>query len=663
MRLVKLLAACGLATVFEAAVADPGLLRLTFTPSVCVADGRSTVTVTAEVRDSAGRTAADGTEVMLSTTLGNFRQEVVPAYGGYARGILVAGSTPGIAKITATAISMSASDVEEFEFVSDRAALSAAKEYIDLSSPQSLSYNPDQRTLAASAPHQGVSLKFRDIEIHADDVQVNVPLYEVRARNASVRIAKAEAHFNEVYLVLNARKGFGMTTYVSRVPLLVPFMDAIRFEPRERKRYGLAEIRSSGVGDPSEVFSVTQLEFADLSAATSMVYAKRAIAFPRKEIQFHHAVVYVAGVKVQSLPLYDVSLAGSALVTEQYLNVNNNQVAVNYPYYLRLEPGFTSLFRFTTGENYGRTVTASRGEFLSYEMTWDRGDLSDGGLNLTGIGRPDWDLGVQQTLRPDDRTNAFVQGDYSGQGTVFGAGNISRSFPGFSANLTGSSSRTITGIPYSDDQASLSLEKDPAKVGKLPLRWTIGAIATDQQSTASATSATQSGVGLQSRLQMLPQHVDRMTTVFGSLTASSLVGQNTNGGFGLVGNLTWSRQFFAGASGIFSYDFADDGYTSDLLGKHRINMQLFYGVGRVDLNSVIERSLDIERSTYLFDASLRLSNLWHFSCNFTLDNYLGQQYQDYYLVLAYRLGIRDVGLVYSGTTNRIGIQILGATFN
>jgi hypothetical protein len=65
----------------------------------------------------------------------------------------------------------------------------------------------------------------------------------------------------------------------------------------------------------------------------------------------------------------------------------------------------------------------------------------------------------------------------------------------------------------------------------------------------------------------------------------------------------------------------------------------------------------------MFDTSFQMSGLWRLACNYTQDSYLGQSYQDLNLILSYRLGIRDVGLVYSGTNNRIGIQILGAAFN
>jgi hypothetical protein len=663
MRFVRLLVSTWFLAVALPAFADIGLLHLTFSPTLSVADGRSTVTVSAEVRDSAGRAARDGTQVVFSTTLGSFREEVVTSYGGFARAILIASNVPGVAKVTATAISMNATDMEEFEFVNDRAILSAAKEYIDLECPQTLSYNVDQRTLAAAAPHRGVTLKFRDVEIHADDVQVKVPMYEVRARNARVRIGKIEADFDEVYFALNKRRGFGTTTFTSDAPVLVPYFQFVRFEPSTRRRYGLAEIRSSGVSEPTDTFVPSQLEFADLSGATSLVLAKRAIAFPRKEIQFHHAEVFVAGAKILKVPLYVVSMSSSALVTEQILTVNNNQIAVNYPYYLSLQPSFTSLLRFTTGESYGRTATASRGEFLNYEMTWNHGDAMDGGLTVAGIGRNDWDLGVRQSFRPDDRTNAFLQGDLSQGSSLFGAASLSRSYTGYSAGFTGSSSHSLIGIPFSNDQATFSVEKDPMRIGKLPATLSIGLVATAQESTASTSSLSQEGAGLRARMQTSTQYLDKSTTWSANMTASSLVGQNTNGGFGVLANLTLTHQFGGTASAIAGYEFADDGLSSVLLGQHRVNLQMFYGAGRFNFTGVLERSIDIERSSYLFDTSFRFSNLWHVSGNYTLDSYMGQMFQDYYVVLAYRLGIRDVGLVYSGTTQRFGIQILGAVFN
>lgn len=162
---------------------------------------------------------------------------------------------------------------------------------------------------------------------------------------------------------------------------------------------------------------------------------------------------------------------------------------------------------------------------------------------------------------------------------------------------------------------------------------------------------------------MLPQALDKQTNLTSSLMVNSLVGTNTNGGLGVLGTMAITRNFGRGATGMFSYDFADDGFSSQILGKHRTNFQMFYGSGPFNLSGMFQKSLDTERFSYMFDSSFRLSQLWRLSCNFTYDRYLSQSFQDYNFVIGYRMGWRDIGLVFSGRTNSIGIQVLGASFD
>ena len=63
---------CGVLAVVGAWASD-GVINLEVYPPVTVADGRSTLTVTASVRDSSGNLVPDGTQVVFDTTLGTFR--------------------------------------------------------------------------------------------------------------------------------------------------------------------------------------------------------------------------------------------------------------------------------------------------------------------------------------------------------------------------------------------------------------------------------------------------------------------------------------------------------------------------------------------------------------------------------------------------------------
>jgi hypothetical protein len=49
--------------------------------------------------------------------------------------------------------------------------------------------------------------------------------------------------------------------------------------------------------------------------------------------------------------------------------------------------------------------------------------------------------------------------------------------------------------------------------------------------------------------------------------------------------------------------------------------------------------------------------------SYTFDKYLSDTYLDYNATIAYRLGIREIGVTWSHRTKRFGIQVFGASFN
>lgn len=641
--------------------ADPGVLRLTCFPGISVADGRSSVTVSAELRDRSGRLAPDGTPVVFSSTLGLFREPLVQTRNGVARAILVAGTIPGVAKVSGSALSFSATSSTELEFVSDRSMLSSAKEYIEVVAPRYLLYAMDLRILGADGPGKGVNLRYREVEIDADDLQLNVPLYEVRARKARLRMGSVEQEFDELYLRLNERRGFG--TAAIKGPSVELFGVGRYTSARvvEKIRYGIFEVRSNGLRAPKDAVPLSVFEFADLSESASAINAKKAVAFPRKEVHFHNAEIYVGGAKVVKLPLFQASLYGATpVLTEQILNVYDNQVSINYPHYLSLKPGQTSLLRFRTGDRYGRGYATSSGAFLDYELNWNQGDDMDGGLTLSGMGRTDWGIGMRQYWRFDEDTMLNAQVEFPAHRSVFGSGSISRSFPGYYATLTASSSRALRGSPYTSQAYGLVLERDPAKVGRLPLRFTFGATASYAKTVSSNFESHQSAVGIQARMQLLPQALSQSTTVNGSFSVAKLTGENTLKGLTYYADLSLSQRLGRDTSLLLTYAFAEDGYSSSFAGKHSLSAQAYYSAGRSSFSALMSRSLDIDRYSVFVDASYRVAGPWRLSYNHTYSKYIGESYLDAYGMISYQIGSRELGLLYSSRTKRFGIQVLGA---
>lgn len=654
-----------LALVAATAIASNGQIRsISAFPTMSVADARSTVTITALIVNSSGKPVPDGTQVTFSSTLGTFRTEVVTTQGGRAQAILVAGGVPGTAVITVRAPGMPPATYD-FEFLSDRSLLSTAKEFVEIVAPGYMSFSMDDKVIGAAGPNKGVHVRYRDVEIDADDIQLNIPTYELRMKKARVKFGSLDQEFDECYLKLNTRKGYGVTTFVGPTPVTIRGLGrAFEIVNENRPRYGVVEFGAGGMKPYAKKLSGTAFEFMDLSSALSMVSSQKAVVFPRKEVQFQKAEVIVGGVKVMKMPLYSVSLtSGATLVTDNIVNLNDNQLAIDYPYYLSLKPGETSALRLRTGQRYGRGTGVSRGVFLDYELSWNRGDEMDGGLTVSNIARTDWSIGARQFYRFNERTTASAMLEMPGGKNIFGNLNFNHQLDGWNLGFFGNASQALAGTQFNSQNYSLSLEHDPVKVGDLPIRVFYGFTADHKLASTSLGNSEQTGYGARVRTQLNPTRIDNNTTVNASFSVAQLMGSNVNKGLTLLGSASVSRQIGDGASIAAIYDYTQDPFSSDLLGNHRLTLQAFYNQGRLGFNFFGTRSLDIERFSYYADINYRVSGLWRILGSYTFDKYLSDTYLDYNMTIAYRLGIREIGVTWSHRTKRFGIQVFGASFN
>lgn len=660
---LRVLLSIVIALIGAACHAQTGSIRLTSYPSMTVADGRSTITITAEVRDRDGRTVPDGTQVVFTATVGSFNEPIVKTTAGTARAIYTAGSVPGTSRIQASAFSYNAVSTLDVEMVADRSMLSSAKEYIEVIGEKYLMYSLDQRILGAAAPDRGVTVRYRDITIEADDVQIEVSNYLVRARKARLKFGTFDHQFEELNFKLNSRKGWGVT--IVQIPNyeIRPMGSFFKFVSVPRSKLGIAEVSASGVAAPSVSPPVGLFDFADLLDSTSTVAAKKAVAFPRGQIQFHEAELYVGTNRVMKLPLFQLNMySGSALVTDQVLNVYNSQLSVNYPYYLSLKPGESSVLRFRTGERYGRTNVSTGGMFLDYEMTWNRGDDMDGGLTVSGLTRSDWSIGARQFMRLDDKTIATAQIEFPAHQSMFGSATLNRQLDGFQLSLSANHSRSLRGLKYSSQNYSAVLERDPIPVGNLPIKMFYGLSASYNEAQSDSLHVTQNSVGARMRFQLIPIQLGPATNISGSFLASHQSGSGIQQGISTMGDVSVSHRFGDWGSLVLGYSYANDGYMSKLTGRNTFNASGYVDRGRLSMGFSLSKSLDIDRQSLFFDSSYEISSLWRLSYQLTFDRYLGDRFTEDMAMLSYRFGIREIGVSYSIRNRKFGFQLFGAQF-
>lgn len=670
----RLLALVGMVAAVSSASAEQSI-QLSAFPYRSVADGRSTTTLTAIVRDNSGRPVPNGTRIVFAASNGaTFRESIVSTENGVARAILIAGTVPGMARVTATSQGGNASPaVLDFEFVSDRKLLSSAQEYIEIVTADTAQYTTDTRVVAASAANQGVNLRYRDVQIQADDLQLDVGGYQVRARRAKLRIGKFEHDFDELSFRLNTREGFGTTSYLAQradtiawvggMPAAVEVRadDALEIAT-ERPKFGVVQVRATGFEPAALPEGESPFQFVDLSAAVSTIRAKKVTAFPQRGVQFQKAEVYVGTTKVLSMPLYELNqqaVASTPIITDQFVNVQDSTLAVNYPYYLSIKPGQTSLFRLRTGELYGRSTAANRGSFLDYELNWNRGDEMDGGITFSGIARNDWNLSARQWWQVDDRSSAFFQALTPAGQSMLGSVGYTRQFDGFQTTINANGSQNLRGLRFNSQDALIALERDPAKVGRLPATLSLGMNLS--YNANSLTSLRDRSAGVYARLLTTGMR----TPIGGTLTLSGTVRQNQSSLRGVntayFATASYFRELASGISVNTVYDFVQDGFDDRTYGSHRVSYLANVTRGRTLLQLNGLKSLTLDRSNFFADMSYRVGPLWRLGYRYTFDRFGGVEFIDDQYVLGYRLGWREVGLVYSRLTKRVGLQVVGAT--
>ncbi len=666
MHFSKLIASVALLAAGVIALADGGNIRLTTLPSMTVADGRSTITISAYVTQTNGKAVPDGTQVIFTTTLGNFKEDsIIRTVNGIARCVLVAGGIPGTATVTATTHGYNAVTTTEIEFVSDRSLLSSAKEFIEVVAPGYMMYNVNERVLAAAGPGRKVQLRYRDISIDADDLQFNIDASEVRAKKAHLKFGKVDQDFDELYMKLSSRRGSGMTTVNPKLPITGTFVGTMPYFETTQAKVGRVRIDASGTELATDQYYATTFAFQSLSDSTSMISSKKAVVFPHKEIQFQKAEILVQGTKILKMPLYEFSLTDSSpIVTDKIFSVNDSQININYPYYLTMKPGQTSLLRFTTGNKYGRTSSVDRGMSLSYEMAWNRGDEFDGGVTLSDIGRTNWALSARQYMRFDRKSYLTAFAEVPGGKNVYGSVDYNRQLNnGFGVNLDATTSNSLSGARYNNQQLGFSLSKDAVRLGSLPVRWSYGLNANTSNSSTSVASRSQSTVGLNVRTTLMPQRLDKQSSLNASFSIGEQAGRNVRQGLTMNGNANLSRRFGKFGDAMLSYEFMDNGFNSGLTGRHQLSLFTNLRAGRLTTSLSAMRGLDSDRLNLFADLGFRLSSAWRLSYFYTLDRYFGNTYVDYTAALGYRIGFREIGLTYSNRTKKLGIAILGSAGN
>ena len=640
-----------------AAWAQNGTVKASSFPSLALSDGNSPVVITAEIRDNAGSLVPDGTQVVFECKLGMFDQQSVPTQHGVAKATLHAPSIPGYAVIRISVLRFSAFGETAVEFVKERTKVESALRQLDVIGGASLTYSVQDRVFEATGPNRTAVARLGKVEVAADEFQINVYQLTIKARNAALRIGGSERFFDELSYNMKSRLGVGLTkiTDPGRVVRVGPIAQWIP----GRTHLGYVDIAADTETARKYPPDPDMFKFVTVVDSLSLVSANRAVVVLDRSIQFQHATVRMGGEVLMKVPLYDYPLSSSSqVITEQFLQVNNNQVALNYPYYVTLNPGATNLFRMRYSTPFSGGAGYQTGTFLDYEMNWNQGDMGNGSMTVGGIGRDDWGVSLRQSWLTPGSTIVTAAVDTPSHQSLLANFGINQPLKGGNASIAYGISRSLTDPDSKSASLSAVIQTDSRKIRSTPFHLSTGITASSNDQFSTGFEGHQSGIGLQTRVNMDPIKLAGLGRLRFNYVASELF---HSGEWGLAhqASIGLSTQFQQGFVLDTQYDYTVDPFTSSFLGRQRVTADTYYNKGAWSLRGNFLRMLDYDRSSGRLGIEHKFSNLWRLNYNSVMDILGGDRYFDQNIGIGYRLGLREIGLTYSQHTGRLGFELRG----
>lgn len=640
--------------------AQSATVQISKYPEAVVADGSSSVNLTIQVRDKNGSIVPDGTEVLIETNLGSVTPNLATTRNGFATATLTAGNIPGMARVNVSVIELRATTSIDVLFAKSREELSSENLTVRLSGPNRVTYSPELRIIRVDGPGKKVKLVAPGIEIAADDLQYDLRLAKVTAKRADVTIDNVTREYREMFIDIRTFQGLGIAPVESTNIIYVPKPPYFQIGIERKTRSGPVSINRSEITPYTEPMGGSEFTFVSIDEQTSLVYARRATIYPSREIHFQDASLDIQGQVVLRVPLFKVSTQEvRTIITEEFIEVANNQLNVDFPYYLALQDGGNSALRFRYGTRYGRGFGAAGGMFLDLEHSWSLSSTERGFFALQGVSRKDWGMTLRQNLQLGKTGNAYIQADFPAHRALVGNLNMDgRLGKWVRANYVLGASRNVSGLRNDTIDQSLNIRRDPIKVKGLPVYWNFGVFGSTRNFTTDDTSTFSRMTGADVQAVHQPIKLGNGTFNLQGRVAH-FTGYNIRPGLNSFVNASFGSPIGNGMYLSLNYDFSDERVNASFIGKHRLSSSMELSLGRLYLSTFAAKSIDIDRYNIQGDLSYRFHRLWRVGATSTLESFKGSSYSDAGLLVAYTVGYREIGVSWSQRRNRIGIEILG----
>jgi hypothetical protein len=624
------------------AVAQPFRFLLRADPSVLVADGHSTATLSVQANATAGTTVGDGTEVRFVTTLGVVT-ESARLLNGSARVTLRSGTLAGIASVTAI-IGVSREQLE-VEFLPAGTTPSREGRLVTVSGDY-VAYSVERRVVTVSGKG---ALRIRDLAIQSD--------------------VKLTFHLDQERVLAEGRPGKNTVSLSNGVETVSG--DQLSYDFRGRRGL-LVRVSPKPVrlGIQGEALSTEENAAVDeglwqpiaTEGTETWIIARRLTIFPQEKIQFHHASVYVNDIHVVSLPVHVMSLSSlpgrggvNSLFGDRVIGYNSTGgVSLDVPFYYRANTSGTGAVRVRRAGSDG-FYTQRSGWSLALEEQYYLGSKGEGVLVLDEVPRSDWGVSLQheQTFGPNERGYAFL--DFPRHRDLFSRFSYYKRQPtfNFGAELYG----TLPKEGRASGSSQLYWQLDPKPLPGTPLAYTVaGDLSLSHNFHVPGRTRFSQSVDF--RVYPRAVRLTPRTSLISSLELDTYHDNTSRLDASVGGNLSL-RHGFSGTASLtvgYTYDPGALSYEGGSTNEY-LSLGMYASRGwRSFMSMYATRGLR-EDSLYSYGSlSYRLSPLWHTTFDLSYQDFSGITFADYEIGVGRTLGSLDARLAYSKSRRKVFLE-------
>jgi len=624
-----------------------GSIRVTLSPNVLLADGISTATVTAEVRNSSGRPARDGTEVRFYTTAGNITQ-VAFTSAGVARATLTASSVPQSANVSVSVgIDQSVTVVP---MVSKLVEASVGGRVLRISGKY-VAFSEDKRFIQAD---EQVKLRYRSVEVEANSIQIDVNQNTVKAIGR-VQVASDDKTLvgDRLWLDLKSFEG-----YILSVGTRQWF-----------SAYGLTEL-------PERPKNVNpDFELVDLSDSKLLWVGKQANYIMDERVQIQGGRAYVGGIKSIRMPYHQVSLQGGFGAEQgQYVGLGSEGLTLDLPLYVKMSPGASTAFHVGYGSRSGGIGHFTRNNGLSVDLVQKYGFMgaSEGEAMVTNLASlTGWGGQWTHNQQVTKTTRLVANLQFPEHRDLYGGLNLTSGLP------VGTVQMALAGQkPHNADFAksmSLGFETKPKPVanGNVNLSVETSFLMRDAQQVrvtrglrVPVEDTQYQAIGLKARPKSV--QLAKGLTLESSAALRAVSGNTPNAGFGPALETSLNKQLPRNGYVKLGFGYNQLATVNDLLpntGKMTANLSANYAVTKkLKLTYLGTMALDVENRNSIFQVSYQLTPKWRLDALHTLYQFGQFGNFDYQLGIARALGSRELAIYWSHHQHKFVFEFGAARF-